>query len=92
VVYQDPAHQLGGHREKVGAVLPRGGALIDQAQICFVDEAGGLQSVIVPFPLKILPGELAQFFVDQGHQPRGRLPIAAAPIDEHSRNRFPRCK
>ena len=71
IVDEDATHDLRGDAEEVGAILPGGGALVDQPQIGFVDKAGRLQRVIRAFSLQISAGELAQFFVDQRHQAGG---------------------
>ena len=84
IVHENAPHDLGGHTEKMGAVLPRGGALIDEAQISFMDEAGRLQGVVRAFSLQILAGELAQFFVDERHEASRCLAVASAPIDKHA--------
>jgi hypothetical protein len=84
VIHEDATHHLGGDSEKMGPVLPGGGALIDEAQIRFVDETGGLQRMIRAFPLQILAGEPAQFFIDERHQSGGRFAVTSAPIDQHA--------
>jgi len=38
MVHEDAAHQLGGHGEKVGAVLPLHSLVVHQTQVGFVDE------------------------------------------------------
>ncbi len=76
IIHEDATHHLRGDAEEMGAVLPGGGALIDQPQIRFVDEAGRLQGVIGAFSLEILARELAQFFVDERHQASRRFRIA----------------
>ncbi len=51
VIDKNSSHELRGDPEKLGAILPLDAALVDHAQIHFVDERGGLQSVVAAFPL-----------------------------------------
>ncbi len=59
VIDQNAAHQLRGDAEEMSAVPPGRRLLIDQPKIIFVDQAGGLQSVIGSFALEITTRQAA---------------------------------
>src|SRR5439155_3487169 len=63
---EDPPHGLGGGGEEVPAAVPVWGLLdIDQADVGFVDQGGGLQRLAWPFVRHLFGRQLAQLVVDQ---------------------------
>jgi hypothetical protein len=67
MIYENPAHHLGRHRDELNAVLPAG-PLVDQTQVGFVDEGRGLQGVTGPLAAQVRGGAAAQFRVQEDHQ------------------------
>ena len=49
VIHQDPAHQLSGDADKMGAIFDLQRFALGQSHIHFVDERGALQGVIRAF-------------------------------------------
>ncbi len=68
MVDQNPAHHASGDPEKLRAVLPVYGLLVDEPEIRFVHESRGLQCVIGAFSIQILLRKAPQFVVNDGHQ------------------------
>ena len=56
--------------------------MIDQAQIGFVDEGGGLQGVAADLAAQVVPGQAPQLAVDEGQKPISGGIFAAAPCLE----------
>jgi hypothetical protein len=79
VVYEDLTHQPRGDAEKVRAVLPRY-ALIDQAEICLVNEGRGLQRVPGALAAHVVASQAVQLVVNEGSQLIKRRRIAFAPV------------
>jgi len=50
----------------MSAVAPAGVGLADEAEVCFVDEGGGLQGLAGPFAGDSSCGQAAQLVVDDG--------------------------
>jgi hypothetical protein len=69
VVHQNPSHELRRYRKEVGAILPAHSLVIDQSQIGFVDQGGGLQAVVGAFPFQVMPCQAAEFVIND----RGEL-------------------
>jgi hypothetical protein len=44
-IYQNAPHQLSSKREEMAAVLPMHVFLIDQPEICLMDQSSGLQGI-----------------------------------------------
>jgi hypothetical protein len=63
----------------VAAILDGHRSLIDQPQIRLIDEGGGLQGVIRPFPAQMVPGHAAQLLVHEGQETVQRLIVSRAP-------------
>ena len=76
VIDEDPAHDLRGNAKKVRPIAPPYFTLIDQAQVGFVDERGGLQRVSNRLVSKIARGEAAEFAVHERQQLLDCLTIA----------------
>ena len=67
-VHQDPAHEPGRNRKKMGPILPFDPGQVDQPDVRLMDKSGGLQAMILPFPKHVPMGQPAQFTVDERHQ------------------------
>ena len=80
VIHQDAPDQLRGHAEEMGAVLPVDAALVDQPQVGFVHQGGGLQGVVGPFAPQVPAGQALEFAVDQRREALERLLVAIAPL------------
>ncbi len=76
--------------EKVVAVLPFNSFKVadwfEQMQIEFVYEGGRLQGVLQVFLLKVMPGEAAQFVINERDELFVRGSIACARADQQARN------
>lgn len=55
-----------GH--ELGAILPVGVVLVQQGEVGFVDEGGGLEGVAGTFVAEEVGGKAAEFLVDEGHE------------------------
>ena len=86
VINKDAAHQVGGDREELGAVLPLDPPLIDEFQIGLVHQGRRRQRVIEPLPLEIAPRQPAQFPINGVEQDAPRGFIAFVPGDEKPRH------
>src|SRR5262249_31727359 len=82
VIDQQEPHGPGSDRKEVSAVLPFDVLLLDQAEIGFVDERGGLQRVTGTLPLEVALSQPAQFVIDQRDELVKGRPISLAPIAE----------
>ena len=78
VIDQDASHDLRRDREEVRAIGPLHVFLIDETNVSFVYERGGLKSVAFSLPAHVAAGEPVQFVVDQRIQlvESGLVPIA----------------
>ena len=79
VVNQNPSHELCRHGEEVGPVLPAHALVIHEPQVSFVDQGGGLQTVAGALPPQVVPGEPAQFVIDDWRQLIEGVLIPVAP-------------
>src|SRR6266478_2320974 len=82
MVNHDAPHQLRGHRDKVGPALPERLRIIDQPQVGFVENDGGLQGVAGAFPAHVMVREPVQFGLHQRKQLLQRSVVSAAPVAE----------
>src|SRR6266487_6041163 len=82
MVNHDAPHQLRGGRDKVAPTLPDRLRIIDQPQIGFVENGGGLQGVAGAFPAHIIMCEPVQFGLYQREQLLQRSLVSAAPVAE----------
>ena len=78
VLYEDPAHGLGGCAEEVAAALPGVGLAFQKADVGFMNEGGGLKSVTGAFAGHLSAGGLAEFVVDERPELGGGLRVAVA--------------
>src|ERR1019366_5593631 len=62
-VHQYPSHDLGAHRKEVSFAVSRDILPVDQAQVDFVNQVGGLQSLSFALALHERPRHAAQFAV-----------------------------
>ena len=60
--------------------------MIDEAQVGFVDQSGGLQRVIGALTLQVIARQLAQLLVDERHEAIGCIGVALVPIDKNLRD------
>src|SRR6185312_11245241 len=82
MVDHDAPHQPRGCRDKVGPALPDRLRIIDQAQIGFVENGGGLQGVASTFPAHVMVREPVQFGLHEREQLLKRSLVSAAPLAE----------
>lgn len=82
VIYQNSPHELRRDTIKLGPVLPARILLIDETQIGFIDERGGLQCVSDALFPQVVPGQPAQLAVNERHQLIKRLLVASTPSDQ----------
>src|SRR6266480_4936360 len=82
MVNHDAPHQLRGRRDKVAPALPDRLRIIDQPQIGFVENGGGLQGVAGALPAHVMVGEPMQFGLHQREQLLQRSLVSAAPVAE----------
>src|SRR5437773_5467307 len=82
MINHDAPHQLRGRRDKVAPALPDRLRIIDQPQVGFVQNGGGLQGVPGALPAHVLVGEPVQFGLHQREQLLQRSLVSAAPVAE----------
>lgn len=82
MVHQDAAHEEGGDSQELRAVLAIRQTLVDHAEIGFMDEGGGLERMLAPFPLEVSFGYAMQFGIDQGEQVVKCRSVALADTSE----------
>jgi len=84
MIHQDQPHQVGGDGKEVRPVFPILLPLPDQPEVGFVDQGGGLQSMVATFPAQV-PGRLpAEFVIDEGDQLVLRPGFTVPQIDQDS--------
>src|SRR6266536_6583039 len=82
MVNNDAPHQLRGGRDKVGPALPDRFRIIDQPQVGFVENGGGLQGVAGALSAHVMVGEPVQFGLHQREQLLQRSLVSDAPVAE----------
>src|SRR6266516_8146411 len=82
MVNHDAPHQPRSRRDKVGPALPDRLRVIDQPQVGFVKNGGGLQGVAGALPAHVMVGEPVQFGLYQREQLFQRSLVSAAPVAE----------
>jgi hypothetical protein len=90
MVNHDVPHHLRGCRDKVGPALPDRLGVINQPQVGFVENGGGLQRVAGPLPAHVMVGEPVQFRMHQREQLPKRCLVSAAPLAEQLGDRLSR--
>jgi hypothetical protein len=68
VIDEDAAHHLRGHGEEVRAVVPRGAALVDEAEIELVHQRRRLQGVAGALGVQVPLRDRAQRIVDEAEE------------------------
>ena len=81
-VDEHAAHEAGGHREEVRAILPLHPSDINEPDVNLVDERGCLEDVIRTLPGHVPPGQSAQFTVHERDQLLHGPVVAGSPFDE----------
>src|SRR5881409_22674 len=82
MVNHDAPHQLRGRCDIVAPALPDRLRIIDQPQIGFVENGGGLQGVSGALPAHVMVSEPVQFGLHQREQLLQRSLVSAAPVAE----------
>src|SRR6266545_1227956 len=82
MVNHDAPHQPRSRCDKVGPALPDRLRIIDQPQIGFVENGGGLQGVAGALPAHVMVREPVQFGLHQREQLLQRFVVSAAPVAE----------
>jgi hypothetical protein len=70
------------------AILDIERPLVDQPQIGFVNQRRALQGMPRPFPLEMMPRDVAEFLVDQRNPRFQRFLIARSPAHEQLGHRL----
>jgi hypothetical protein len=70
VIDEDLAHDVSGEADEVGAVVPVD-VFAGEAEVGFVDESGGLESVVRALAAHVGLGEAVQLRVDEGEETVG---------------------
>lgn len=81
MVDEDAADEVCGDREEMGAVLEVGVALIDQTEVGFVNELGGLDELPAFFAGQMTACNGAKFVVNDRDEPVECAGIAFAPLN-----------
>src|SRR5215831_14799779 len=84
-VDQYPSHQPGRNRKEVCSVLPTQIFSADQADVCFMDQSGGLQSMTRALTPNVTLGQAMQLFVNDRHKPFTSRFVTIAPSQEQLR-------
>src|SRR5688500_13281584 len=79
VVDEYMPHLPRGDSEEMCPILRRGASGIDHAQVCFVDEGGGLKQMTFAFARHASRGKPPKFLLDEGYQGVERFAISARP-------------
>ena len=81
-VHENPPHHLRGDAEEVRAVLPTRRLPVDEAQVGFVNQGGGLEEVVVALAAHVTAREPVQLGLDERGQAFERLLVAVTPGDQ----------
>src|SRR5580704_9132762 len=90
MIHQNVPHQLRGNAKKVSTVLPVRRLLMEEAQICLVNQGSTLKGVIGAFLPEVAAGDAAQLSINQGDQLFPSVWVAAPPVEEQLTNLFGR--
>src|SRR5439155_3926376 len=82
VIYQNVAHHLCRHGKEVRAILPLDILLIDELQICLINQCRSLQSVRRILSVHVAFGQPAQFGIDERNQLFQSGLITLAPVHQ----------
>ena len=83
-VDENAAHHLRGDAEKMRAVAPLYAPLIDETEICLVNERRRLQRVSLIFASHGSRGLTMELVVDRREKTIGRVGVTVAPGEEQS--------
>ena len=86
MIHKNAAHQACGKAVEVFAIFKAQAALLNQLEVEFVDDAGGLQKVFGPLAAKQRTGDLPELRVDQIEEVIERGRIATPPFVQEHRN------
>jgi hypothetical protein len=86
MIHKDPPHDTSGHREEMGAVVPRDVLRVDQAEIRLVDEDRGLEAVARSLSGHAPFGDLVEFPMDERYQSLESRLVALAPFEKEPRD------
>src|SRR6185369_3510031 len=78
-VNEDAPHNLRGHAEEVRAVLPAHCFPVDQADVSFVDERGGLQEMVRALAAHVALGEPVELSMNERREFFEGFLLAVAP-------------
>ena len=67
-------------------VLPADVSLVDQPDVCLVDEGFALQGMVVTLAAQLMSRHLLELAINDGHQFIQRLGISVAPRHQQSRD------
>jgi hypothetical protein len=81
VVNQNVAHYLGGHGEKVRAILPLNILRTRHSNIGLIDQRRSLQRVAIALALHVTMGNAPYLVVHQRRQPIERGSVSVPPFD-----------
>jgi hypothetical protein len=76
---KDPAHQSGGHRERVRPILPVHVLRIHQPQVSLMNKGSGLEAVTRSFAAHAPSGDPLQLLMDERSQSGERGLVARPP-------------
>ena len=76
---QNTAHQLRGHREEMGPILPLHPLVIHQAHIGFIDQRGRLEAVAAALTSHVAVRQAAELRIDDRRQLVERELVSVAP-------------
>jgi hypothetical protein len=80
VIDQDPPHEPRRHAVKVRTTLPTNPSLLNQLEVCLMDQGGGLKRVILPLSTHVADRQATQLFVDERDQPGLGLTVSMAQL------------
>src|ERR1700722_3716291 len=82
VFHQNAPHHLGRDREEMGAILPFHALIIRQAQVGFIYQSRGLQTVTGALPPHVAARQPVELCINDGGQLFERALVSAAPSTE----------
>jgi hypothetical protein len=69
-------------RQKVHAIANRDGVTVNEPEECLVHQGGGLQRMAGMLARHVRDRDAMQFALNERHQSRQRLIVAAAPLNK----------
>ncbi len=86
IIHQDAAHEPSADREEMSTVVPLDVLNVDEPEIGFVDQRGGLQSVAATLVHQAALRDLAQLRINQDKDSLQSVAISAAPGSQQPGN------